>query len=63
MDITIDSALMRIIIDQLKQYREYSEAMRAHGRGLYLSSPISAEGLILDLERTIARAAHDEVSR
>jgi len=51
--------VIRITEDHLAQYRAYSEAMRAEGRGLYLSSAYNPETLAIQLagaKRLIAQS-------
>lgn len=55
------SYLLRHAADHLRQYRDYSEAMRASGRGLGISSPIPPDAMIVMLDN--AGAALDPDSR
>ena len=41
-------------IDHLRQYRDYSEAMREHGKGFTPSSQFTPNYLISALEKTVS---------
>ena len=45
--------MLELALDQLKQYRDYSEDMRKIGRGMYVLSPISTDHLITCLESVL----------